>query len=80
VREDGTLEDVIVGSPLYVAKVVPGSKIVAVDGQNFTIDVLGRALVSTAGEERGPINLRVARGVAENDVHLSYSGGNAIPI
>ena len=78
VTREGTVEDVVLGSPLYLAKVVPASKILTVDGESFTPDVLRTALGSSTNKTI-VIDLQVVRGGEERWVYVSYRGGQRYP-
>lgn len=78
VATDGTIEDVTWKSPLFTAKIVPGSKLITVDGKKFAIALLRQALDSAA-KNATPITLRIARGSREYGVTVAYNGGERYP-
>jgi predicted metalloprotease with PDZ domain len=76
VGDDGTIPDVIPGSPAARAGVPPGSKLVAVNGRRFTRDLLRDALQASAAT---PIELLVETGDVFRTHRLEYSGGERYP-
>ena len=78
VGEDGTVEDVIHGSPAYAAGMGPGVKIVAVNGQQYSATVLEEA-VTAAKNTTAPIELMAANGVQYATYAVDYHGGMRYP-
>ena len=77
-KDDGTLHDVIPGTPAAKAGLAPGMKLVAVNGRRYSADVLREAL-SAAMKDLAPIAL-----LAENrdyfaTYNIDYHGGEKYP-
>ncbi len=77
-REDGTLDDVIVGSPSYKAGVAANMKLLAVNGRKWTPEVL-HAAVKTAQGSSLPIELLVENGQYFKSYSVDYHGGERNP-
>jgi len=72
--EDGSVLDVLYGGPSYKAGIGPGMKITAVNGQQYSAQMLKDA-IDSAKATKEPIRLIVANG-AEVETHLvDYHGG-----
>jgi predicted metalloprotease with PDZ domain len=78
IREDGTLEDVIVGSPSYKAGLAANMKLVAVNGRKWTAEVL-HAAVKSAQESRKGIELLVENGQYFKIYSVEYHDGERNP-
>jgi predicted metalloprotease with PDZ domain len=78
VGEDGTVADVIHGSPAYKAGIGPGMKIAAVNGQQFSGATL-REAVTAAKTSSAPIQLLVANGARYETYTVDYHGGLRYP-
>jgi predicted metalloprotease with PDZ domain len=78
VREDGTLPDVIPGSPAYLAGLGPRMKIVAVNGRRFSPPVLLDALKAAKGNTQ-PIDLLVENADFFKTYSISYHDGPKYP-
>jgi predicted metalloprotease with PDZ domain len=78
-RGDGTIVDVVKGSPAFNAGIGPGQKIVAInaraltDGQSQADDAL------TAAETSGKITLLLSGGDVYHDLTIDYKGGPRFP-
>jgi predicted metalloprotease with PDZ domain len=72
VRTDGTIDDVMTGSPAYEAGLGPHMSIVAVDGQAFSIDRLAAAIAHPSG---GRILLTVKNFDSIQTREIPYAGG-----
>ena len=73
-NEDGSVLDVLYGGPAYKAGIGPGMKITAVNGQQYSPDMLKDA-IDEAASDKPPIRLIVANG-AEVEAHeIDYHGG-----
>jgi len=76
VRNDGTIDDVVSGSPAYVAGLGPHMTIVSVDGRSFSIDQLAESIAH-------PSNGRISLGVKNFDsirtYDIRYAGGLRYP-
>lgn len=77
-KEDGKLDDVIVGSPAYQAGIGPGMKLIAVNGRKWKADVLSDAIKAAQGSGK-PIELLVENGQFFQTYSVSYHGGNRYP-
>jgi predicted metalloprotease with PDZ domain len=78
VNDDGSIVDSIVGKPAYDAGIAPGMRLIAIDGQRFTPEVLHEMLQATVNSSQSLILL------IENDdyyetVSLDYHGGEQYP-
>ncbi|MGH9683234.1 MAG: M61 family metallopeptidase [Candidatus Acidiferrales bacterium] len=78
VTEDGTVRDVIHGSPAYAAGLGPGMKIAAVNGGEFSLDALREAVIA-AKSATTPIELLVANGAQYQKFAVDYHGGLRYP-
>ncbi len=78
-RPDGTIVDVLLGSPAYKAGLGPGEKIIAVNGRAFSAAVLGLALKSANGTSQ-PIDFIVENTDYFRIVHLDYHDGEKYPV
>jgi predicted metalloprotease with PDZ domain len=77
-RDDGTVGDVLRGSPADQAGLGPGMRVVAVDGRRFSADVVGDALV--AGKTRKePLELLVENGELFRTLRVDWHGGPRHP-
>ncbi len=66
------------GGPAFAAGIVPGAKIVAVNGTAYTPDVL-RAAIIAAKADKTPIQLLVQRAERFQTVPVDYHGGLRYP-
>lgn len=76
---DGTVTDVVHGSPAYSAKVGPGDKIIAVNARSLT---KGQSQVDDAlkeAEHGRPIRLLLSGGDVFREVTIDYHGGPRYP-
>ncbi len=71
---DGTLQDVWMDSPAYIAGLGPGDKLTAVNGKPYSAEVLTYA-VHESKTNTGPINLTVSRYGESQTFALQYHGG-----
>jgi predicted metalloprotease with PDZ domain len=78
VRDDGTVLDVIHAGPSYNADIGPGMKIVALDGQQFSLDAL-KSAIDTAQNTTTPIRMLVANGAQYENYSIDYHGGMQYP-
>ena len=72
--EDGTIADVIYDGPSYNARIGPGMKITAVDGQQFSTAALKEA-ITAAESSTEPIQLIVANGTQVQTYSIDYHRG-----
>jgi len=77
-RDDGTILDVIHGSPAYNAGIGPEMKAVAVDGQQFSVEALKDA-IEAAKNTATPIRLLIANGAQFQTYSIDYHGGMKYP-
>ncbi len=78
VREDGTVEDVAIGSPAHRAGVAPAVKLIAVNGRQFSPTVLRETVQATAGG-RKTIELLIKSGEYYKALRVEYEGGEKYP-
>jgi predicted metalloprotease with PDZ domain len=71
--KDGKVIATLWDSPAFNAGVVPGAKLVAVNGETYDADKLKAAV--TAAKNGGPIELLVQRGTRFQTVAIDYKGG-----
>jgi len=76
VDKDGTLSDVLAGSPAYNAGLGPDMKITAVDGHAYTADVLNEAI---AHPRSGKITFIVRNFDSVESREIQYAGGLRYP-
>jgi predicted metalloprotease with PDZ domain len=74
VREEGGIADVRYGGPAQKAGVAPGTKLIAVNGRQFTPTVLREAVA--AGK---PVDLLLKNGEYYQTQHVDYTGGEKYP-
>jgi predicted metalloprotease with PDZ domain len=74
VKNDGTIADVVYGSPASAAGLVPKMKITAINGRKFDGDVLREEIRAAK-----PIDVFVEQGSFAGRFHVDYSGGERFP-
>jgi predicted metalloprotease with PDZ domain len=74
VREDGTLSDVIYGSPAYAAGIGPGMQLVAINGRAWSKDVLQDALRASK-DSKEPIDLLIENAEFFKTYSIAYHDG-----
>jgi predicted metalloprotease with PDZ domain len=77
-KNDGTITDVRWGSPADNAKLVPGSKIIAVDGIIFSTDSL-KAAIKQSKDNTTPIHLILRTDQFVTLADINYHGGERYP-
>jgi len=77
-NEDGTISDVRITSKAYAAGVAPSTKLIAVNGRQYTLDVLREAL-QAARDRAEPIELLVKDGEYYATHRVDYHGGERYP-
>ncbi len=77
-KEDGTVADIVTGSPAWEAGLGPGMKIVAVGGRTWTADLLPEELRGAKGSKE-PIEIAVQQGDVLKTFRVSYHGGERYP-
>jgi predicted metalloprotease with PDZ domain len=78
VTSDGRIEDVLIGSPADQAKLGPGMQIVAVNGRQFTGQLLSDAIRDAKGNTN-PISLIVVNTGTYRVLSLDYHDGLRYP-
>ena len=78
VKEDGTLTDVIYGSPAYAAGIGPEMKLVAINGRAWSKDVLLDALRASK-ESKEPIDLLIENAKFFKTYSIAYHDGIRSP-
>ena len=74
VKNDGTIADVVDGSPAAAAGLRPKMKLTAVNGRKFDGDVLREEMRAKA-----PLDVFVEQGSFAGKFHVDYSGGERFP-
>ncbi len=77
-REDGTITDTIEGMPAAVAGIGPGMKLIAVNGRQYSPEVLRDALKAGKGGS-APLELLVENTDYYKTYKLDYHGGERYP-
>jgi predicted metalloprotease with PDZ domain len=77
-REDGIITDTIEGMPAAVAGIGPGMKLIAVNGRQYSADVLREALKAGKGGT-APLELLVENTDYYKTYKLDYHGGERYP-
>ena len=78
VRENGSFNDVIPGSPAAQAGIVSGSRLIAVNGRKFSKDAL-RDAVKASSKATNPLEMIVESGEYYSTVRIAYTGGIRYP-
>jgi len=78
VKNDGTVNDVAVGSPAWSAGLGPGMKVIAVDAVKWSPEAAAAAL-SAATHRTDPIALTVEQGDELHVLQIDYHGGDRHP-
>ena len=76
--DEGSIEDVIYDGPSYKAGIGPGMKVKAVNGQQFSPQVLKDA-IDAGKATTAPIQLIVANGAQVETYSINYHGGLLYP-
>jgi predicted metalloprotease with PDZ domain len=77
-REDGIITDTIEGMPAAVAGIGPGMKLIAVNGRQYSADILREALKAGKGGT-APLELLVENTDYYKTYKLDYHGGERYP-
>ena len=77
-KDDGTVEDSIVTKPAYKAGISPGMKVIAVNNQQFTPQVLRLALKAGTTSTQ-PLRLLVLNDEYYKTCTIDYHGGEQFP-
>src|SRR5205085_8955664 len=78
VKNDGTIADVVFGSPAYAAGLMQGVKIEAVNGRKYDGDVL-REEIRAAKGTAAPITLFAGQGSCPGVFRIQYHDGERFP-
>jgi predicted metalloprotease with PDZ domain len=78
VKNDGVINDAIVGGPAFDAGISSGMKVMAVNDRVYTPDVLADA-IKAAKDTTQPISLLVLSDEYFRTFHVNYHGGERIP-
>jgi len=78
VRADGTVEDAIPGMPAYQCGVRPYTRVLAVNGRQFSIEELNKALIESK-TQAGMILLLVSNAGFVESHEIDYHGGPRYP-
>jgi predicted metalloprotease with PDZ domain len=78
VKNDGTVDDIVVGSPAWEAGLGPGMKLVAVDGRKWDSEVLPEAIRAAAKSTR-PIEIAAEHGDTLRTFRVAYHDGPRHP-
>ena len=77
-RGDGTMADVLPGSPAAKAGLAPGMKVIAVNGRKYSKDIIRDAL-KLGKNSSAPLELLAANGEFFESHTLDYHGGERYP-
>ena len=77
-REDGVITDTIEGMPAALAGIGPGMKLIAVNGRQFTPDVL-RSALKAGKTSNAPLELLVENTDYYKTYKVDYHGGERYP-
>ncbi len=78
VKGDGTVADVVYGSPAYAAGLMPGMKITSVDGRKYDGDVL-REEIRAAKGTTSPITVIAEQASFSGTFRIDYHDGERFP-
>jgi predicted metalloprotease with PDZ domain len=78
VKDDGTIDDIVVGGPAWEAGLGPGMKIAAVAGRAWTADILPDAIQAAKGST-APIEIAAQQGDVLRTFRVSYHDGERYP-
>jgi predicted metalloprotease with PDZ domain len=76
--DDGTIKNIVTDSPAFKAGLVPGTKVIAVDGRKWSSDVFHDALVAHKGGST-PLHLIVANDDRYASVDVPVDTGERFP-
>ncbi|MGO9723602.1 MAG: M61 family metallopeptidase [Methylocella sp.] len=77
-EKDGTIINVMWGSPAFEAAITEGMQILAINGENYSGDLLKRT-ITAAAIRSGPIELILKSNDRYHVVHVDYHGGLRYP-
>jgi predicted metalloprotease with PDZ domain len=78
IKEDGTVDDIVVGSPAWEAGLGPGMKLVAVDGRKWATQVLPEE-IQAARKSTKPIEIAAEHGDVVRTFRINYHEGDRFP-
>jgi predicted metalloprotease with PDZ domain len=78
ISKDGTLADVIPGSPSYEAGAGPGMKLIGVNGRKYSKDWM-RSVLKSAMTTQQPISLLLENAEYYVTYQVNYHGGERYP-
>jgi len=78
VKNDGTIVDVVIGSPAYAAGLMPGMKITSVNGRKVDGDVLKQEIAAAKGTTK-PIDVAVEQASFAGTFRIDYHDGERFP-
>jgi predicted metalloprotease with PDZ domain len=78
VKDDGTISDIVPGSPAWEAGLGPGMKIVAVAGRAWTPEILPEEVQAAKGSS-APIEIAAQQGDALKTFRVNYHAGERYP-
>lgn len=78
VKDDGSILDVLVDRPAHRAGIAPTTKLIAVNGHQFSADYL-REAVAAAVSSTAPIELLIKDGEYYKTYRVDYHGGEKYP-
>jgi predicted metalloprotease with PDZ domain len=78
-KEDGTINDIVPGTPAYEAGIGPGMKITAVNGRSYSIERLREALRDGRTSRVLPLELLVQSGDSFTTFKIDYHDGERYP-
>jgi predicted metalloprotease with PDZ domain len=78
IKDDGTIDDIVIGSPAWEAGMGPGMKLVAVDGRTWTAEVLPEE-IQAAKTGTAPIEITAAVGETVETFRVKYHDGEKYP-
>ena len=74
IKQDGTIADVVFGSPAYAAGLMPGMKITSVNGRKY-----GAAELREEIAAKRPLDVNVEQGTFSGAFHVDYRDGERYP-
>jgi predicted metalloprotease with PDZ domain len=78
VKEEGRVQDVIVGSPAYKAGIAPDDKVIAINNRAFAGNLVREAIDATASGP-APLEFLIKRGEFFSVHKVEYQGGSKYP-
>jgi predicted metalloprotease with PDZ domain len=78
VKDDGTIDDIVAGSPAWEAGLGPGMKLVAVGGRAWTPEALPEEVQAAKGSA-APIEIAALHGDALKTFRVNYHDGERYP-